>query len=184
MRDNDVPAAVSLYWIRPPFHPYTLARLDTELEGGSIVPGGVRSATGQPLQVTLAVTEVGSYLDLDGEGAEGYEDLGNGKLRVTLPVGLLIESVSIPLVENALREADGSVTITMEPDPGRSYTPSVGQGTLTVPVKDNDTPSTVSISAPDSLTEGAHLILHAHAHLGPGAEPVGTIRKRKAGADR
>ncbi len=126
MRDNDVPAAVSLYWT-PPTHPYdTSARLDTALEGGSIDLAVYGVARGEPLQVTLAVTEVGSYLDLDGEGAEGYEDLGNGKLRVTLPVGLLIESVSIPLVENALREADGSVTITMEPDPGRSYTPSVG----------------------------------------------------------
>ena len=107
--------------------------------------------------VTLAVTEVGSYLDLDGEGAEGYEDLGNGKLRVTLPVGLPIKSVSIPLLENAVREADGSVTITLESDPGRSYTPSVGQGMLTIPVKDNDTPSTVSLSAVDDLTEGAQL---------------------------
>ena len=114
-------------------------------------------ARGEPLVVTLAVTEVGSYLDLDGEGAEGYEDLGNGKLRVTLPVGQLIESVSIPLLENAAREADGSVTITIEPDPGGSYTPSVGQSTLTIPVKDNDTPSTVSISAPDSITEGGPL---------------------------
>ena len=157
MRDNDVPAAVSLYWT-PPTHPYdTSARLDTALEGGSIDLAVYGVAKGEPLLVTLAVTEVGSYLDLDGEGAEGYEDLGNGKLRVTLPVGLLIESVSIPLVENALREADGSVTITMEPDPGGSYTPRVGQGTLTVPVKDNDTPSTVSISAPDSITEGAQL---------------------------
>ena len=114
-------------------------------------------ARGEPLVVTLAVTEVGSYLDLDGEGAEGYEDLGNGKLRVTLPVGQLIESVSIPLLENAAREADGSVTITIEPDPGGSYTPSVGQSTLTIPVKDNDTPPTVSLSAADDLTEGAQL---------------------------
>ena len=157
VRDNDVPAAVSLYWT-PPTHPLdTSARLDTALEGGSIDLAMYGVARGEPLLVTLAVTEVGSYLDLDGEGAEGYENLGNGKLRVTLPVGRLIESVSIPLLENAVREADGSVTITMEPDPGRNYTPSVGQGTLTVPVKDNDAPPTVSLSAADDLTEGAQL---------------------------
>ena len=157
MRDNDVPAAVSLYWT-PPTHPYdTSARLDTALEGGSIDLAVYGVARGEPLLVTLAVTEVGSYLDLDGEGAEGYEDLGNGKLRVTLPVGRLIESVSIPLLENAVREADGSVAITMEPDPGGSYAPSVGQGTLTIPVKDNDAPPTVSLSAADDLTEGAQL---------------------------
>ena len=157
VRDNDVTAAVSLYWT-PPTHPYdTSARLDTALEGGSIDLTVYGVARGEPLLVTLAVTEAGSYLDLDGEGAEGYENLGNGKLRVTLPVGLLIKSVSIPLLENAVREADGSVTITIEPDPGRSYTPSVGQGTLNIPVRDNDTPSTVTISAPDSITEGGAL---------------------------
>ena len=157
VRDNDVPAVVSLYW-GPPFHPYDpVTELDTALEGGSIDLVVFGIATGEPLLVTLAVTEVGSYLDLDGEGARGYEDLGNGKLRVTLPVGQLIESVSIPLLENAVMEADGSVIITIESDLGRSYTPSADAGTVTIPVKDNDTPSTVSISAPDSITEGGPL---------------------------
>ena len=156
VRDNDVPATVSLYWIRS-FHPYTHSNLDTELEGGSISLVVYGRATGQPLQVTLAVTEVGSYLDLDGDGAWGYENLGNGKLLVTLPVDLSFQNVIIPLVENDVREADGSVTITIEPDPERSYTPSVQFGEITVPVKDNDTPSTVSISAPDSITEGGPL---------------------------
>ena len=156
VRDNDVPATVSLYWIRS-FHPYTHSNLDTELEGGSISLVVYGRATGQPLQVTLAVTEVGSYLDLDGDGAWGYENLGNGKLLVTLPVDLSFQNVIIPLVENDVREADGSVTITIEPDPERSYTASVQFGEITVPVKDNDTPSTVSISAPDSITEGGPL---------------------------
>ena len=156
VRDNDVPVTVSLYWIRS-FHPYTRSNLDTALEGGSISLVVYGRATGQPLQVTLAVTEVGSYLDLDGDGAWGYENLGNGELLVTLPVDLSFQNVVIPLVENDVREADGSVTITIEPDPERSYTPSVQFGELTVPVKDNDTPSTVSISAPDSITEGGPL---------------------------
>ena len=156
VRDNDVPATVSLYWSRP-FHPYTHSNLDTELEGGSISLVVYGRATGQPLQVTLAVTEVGSYLDLDGDGAWGYENLGNGKLLVTLPVDLSFQNVIIPLVENDVKEADGSVTITIEPDPKRSYTPSVQFGELTVPVKDNDTSSTVSLSAADNLTEGSQL---------------------------
>ena len=157
VRDNDVPAEVTLYWT-PPTHPYdNTARLDTALEGGSIYLAVYGVVRGEPLSVSLTVTEVGSYLDLDGEGAQGYEDLGNGNLRVTLPVGQLIESVAIPLLENAVKEADGSVTITIESDPGRSYIPSVGRGTLTIPVKDNDTPPTVSLSAADDLTEGARL---------------------------
>ena len=158
VRDNDVPASASLYWSRP-FNPFTGTTLNTALEGHSILLQvyGFRRTRGQPLQVTLSVTEVGSYLDLDGTGASGYEDLGNGKLRVTLPVDRAFENVIIPLMENDVGEADGSVTITIEPDPERSYTPSVGFSELTVPVRDNDTPSTVSISAPDSITEGGAL---------------------------
>ncbi len=156
VRDNDESATVSLYWIRS-FHPYTLATLNTEQEGGSVTLVVYGRATGQPLLVTLAVTEVGSYLDLDGAGAWGYENLGNGELQVTVPVGSSFQNVVIPLLENDVKEADGSVTITVEPDPGLSYIPTPGFGAITVPVKDNDTPSTVSISAPDDLTEGAQL---------------------------
>ena len=129
---------------------------------------GFRRTSGQPLQVTLSVTEVGSYLDLDGEGASGYEDLGNGKLRVTLLVDRAFDNVIIPLMENDVREADGSVTITIEPDPERSYTPSVGFSEITIPIKDNDTPSTVSISAPGQHHRGRTVDLHADAHLDPG----------------
>ena len=156
VRDNDESATVSLYWIRSS-HPYTLATLSTEQEGDSVSLAVYGRATGQPLLVTLAVTEVGSYLDLDGAGAWGYENLGNGKLQVTVPVGSSFQNVVIPLLENDVKEADGSVTITVEPDPGMSYIPTPGFGAITVPVKDNDTPSTVSISAPDDLTEGAQL---------------------------
>ena len=157
VRDNDVPSVITLHW-GPPFHPYDpRTGLDTALEGGRIKLAVFAFARGEPLLVTLAVTEGGSYLDLDGEGAEGYEDLGNGKLRVIIPLNQYIGVLSIPLLGNAVREADGSVTITIGPDPGRSYTPSVGRGTVTIPVKDNDTPPTVSLSAADDLTEGAQL---------------------------
>ena len=159
VRDNDEPSVISLYW-QPPFnaHDPNFAALDTALEGGAISLGVFGFATGEPLLVTLAVAEEGtSYLDLDGEGARGYEDLGNGKLRVTLPLNRFIEVVSIPLLENSVKEADGSVTITIDPDPGRSYIPSVDRGMLTIPVKDNDSPSTVSISGGSDVTEGAQL---------------------------
>ena len=156
VRNNDESATVSLYWSRS-FHPYTLATLNTEQEGGSVTLVVYGRATGQSLLVTLAVTEVGSYLELDGARAWGYENLGNGQLQVTVPWGSSFQNVVIPLLENDVKEADGSVTITVEPDPGLNYIPRPGFGALTVPVKDNDTPSTVSISAPDDLTEGAQL---------------------------
>ena len=183
VRDNDVPATVSLYWIRS-FHPYTHSNLDTELEGGSISLVVYGRATGQPLQVTLAVTEVGSYLDLDGERARGYENLGNGKLRVTLPVDLSFQNVSIPLVGKRRKggrrfrydhhragpreELHGQRTIWRDhrPRQGQRY-PSHG----------------VHFRA-GQHHRGRTVDLHAYAHLGPGAGPRGTIRKRRAGADR
>ena len=183
VRNNDVSATVSLYWSRP-FNPYTTTTLDTMQEGSSILLGVYGRATGQPLLVTLAVTEVGSYLDLDGEGARGYEVLGNGKLRVTLPVGSSFENVVIPLLDNGVREADGSVTITVEADPERSYIPRVGSGALTIPVKDNDAPSTVSISEPDDLTEGTQLTHTLTRTWTPGqsqAELTVNVRLEQAG---
>ena len=157
VRDNDVAPEVSVYWVLPG-HPYDAATsLNTALEGGSIDLLVLGASRGQPLVVTLSVTEVGSYLDLDGEGAKGYQDLGNGKLQVTIPAGQLIKDVSIPLLDNATKGNDGSVTVTVDADPDRNYTPAASLNTLTIPVKDNDTPPTVSLSAADDLTEGGPL---------------------------
>ena len=157
VRDNDVAPEVSLHWVLPD-HPYNAATsLNTALEGGSIDLLALGAARGQPLVVTLSVTEVGSYLDLDGEGAEGYQDLGNGKLQVTIPTGQLLKNLSIPLLDNAAMEADGSVTITVQEDPDRNYTPAASLNTRTITVKDNDSPSTVSISGGSDVTEGAQL---------------------------
>ena len=157
VRDNDVAPEVSVYWVLPG-HPYNAATsLNTALEGGSIDLLVLGAARGQPLVLTLSVTEVGSYLDLDGEGAEGYQDLGNGKLQVTIPTGQLLKNLSMPLLDNAAMEADGSVTITVQEDPDRNYTPAASLNTRTITVKDNDSPSTVSISGGSDVTEGAQL---------------------------
>ena len=157
VRDNDVAPEVSVFWVLPG-HPYNaVTSLNTALEGGSIDLLVLGAASVEPLVVTLSVTEVGSYLDLDGEGAEGYQDLGNGKLQVTIPAGQLIKDVSIPLLDNAAMEADGLVTITVQEDADRNYIPSASLNTRTIPVKDNDSPSTVSISGAADLTEGGQL---------------------------
>ena len=94
VRDNDVAPEVSVFWVFPghPFNP--TVSLTTALEGGNIDLLVLGAARGRPLVVTLSVTEVGSYLDLDGEGAEGYQDLGNGKIQVTIPAEHLIQEVT------------------------------------------------------------------------------------------
>ena len=157
VRDNDVPPSVSVLWVLPD-HPFGLdSNLNTALEGGAIDLLVYAAAGSEPLPVTLVVTEVGSYLDIDGAGASGYDDLGNGRLRVTVPANQSIRNVSIPLADNAVQGADGSVTITVENDAGRRYTPSATRNTATIPVKDNDSPSTVSIAGTASITEGDEL---------------------------
>ncbi len=170
VRDNDVAPEVSVYWVLPG-HPYNATTsLNTALEGGSIDLLVLGAARGQPLVVTLSVTEVGSYLDLDGEGAEGYQDLGNGKLQVTIPTGNLFKNLSIPLLDNAASEADGSVTITVQEDPDRNYTPTASLNTRTITVKDNDSPSTVSISGGSDVTEGAQLSYTLTRSWAPGQD--------------
>ena len=170
VRDNDVAPEVSVFWVFPghPFNP--AVSLTTALEGGSIDLLVLGAARGQPLVVTLSVTEVGSYLDLDGEGAEGYQDLGNGKLQVTIPTGKLFKNLSIPLLDNAAREADGSVTITVQEDPDRNYTPAASLNTRTITVKDNDSPSTVSIAGTASITEGDQLSYTLTRSWAPGQD--------------
>ena len=157
VRDNDVAPEVSVFWVFPghPFNP--TVSLTTALEGGNIDLLVLGAARGRPLVVTLSVTEVGSYLDLDGEGAEGYQDLGNGKIQVTIPAEHLIQEVTIPLADNAVKQADGSVTFSVDADADRNYTLAERLHTRTIPVKDNDSTSTVTISGGSDVTEGAQL---------------------------
>ena len=157
VRNNDVAPEVSVFWVFPghPFNP--AASLTTAVEGGNIDLLVLGAARGRPLVVTLSVTEVGSYLDLDGEGAEGYQDLGNGKIQVTIPAEHLIQEVTIPLADNAVKQADGSVTFSVDADADRNYTLAERLHTRTIPVKDNDSTSTVTISGGSDVTEGAQL---------------------------
>ena len=157
VRNNDVAPEVSVFWVFPghPFNP--AASLTTALEGGNIDLLVLGAARGRPLVVTLSVTEVGSYLDLDGEGAEGYQDLGNGKIQVTIPAEHLIQEVTIPLADNAVKQADGSVTVSVDADADRNYTLAERLHTRTIPVKDNDSTSTATISGGSDVTEGAQL---------------------------
>ena len=154
------------------------------MEGGAIDLLVYAAAGSEPLPVTLVVTEVGSYLDIDGAGASGYDDLGNGRLRVTVPANQSIRNVSIPLADNAVQGADGSVTITVENDAGRRYTPSATRNTATIPVKDNDSPSTVSIAGTASITEGDELSYTLTRSWALGTKPGGPLRRCPAGADR
>ena len=157
VRDNDVAPAVSI-WLSSAVHPFNPAgRLTSALEGGSIDLGVLGNARRQPLVVTLSITEMGSYLDLGGAGAEGYQDLGDGNLQVTIPAPRFFQQLSIPLLDNATMDTDGSVTITVLEDPDRNYTPAASFNTRTILVKDNDAPSTVSISGGNDITEGSQL---------------------------
>ena len=154
--DNDATPIVSLYWNQP-IHPYTSDTFDTELEGSAIVLTVLRSTTAGPLSVTLGVTEEGDYLDLDGSSAYGFVDLGNGKLRIDIRAGRLFKNVIIPLRDDGIIGADGSVILTIQVDPEGDYGIIPSRSNVNIPIKDNDAPSTVTMSAPAEVTEGAQV---------------------------
>ena len=156
VRDNDATPIVSLYWNQP-IHPYTSDTFDTELEGSAIVLTVLRSTTAGPLSVTLGVTEEGDYLDLDGSSAYGFVDLGNGKLRIDIRAGRLFKNVIIPLRDDGIIGADGSVILTIQVDPEGDYGIIPSRSNVNIPIKDNDAPSTVTMSAPAEVTEGAQV---------------------------
>ena len=160
VRDNDEPVDVALHW-QPALHPYNhlVNRLNTALEGGKIFLNLFGYAEGEPLSVILTVTAGANYLDLDGELARNYENLGNGKLRAILPLNRFFANLTIPVVDNSVRDADGFVTVIIEPDPSMSYIPNPDRRTVTIPVKDNDTPPSVFLSPSTGRnhTEGARV---------------------------
>ena len=156
VRDNDTTSMVSLYW-RPPIHPYTTATLDAELEGSYINLTVLRSASAGPLSVTLGVAEEGNYLDLDGSGAYGFVDLGTGELRIDIPAGRHFANVAIPLLDDDLEGADGSASLSIQADPEGDYDINSSRREVNVPIKDNDAPSTVTLSAPARIIEGTQV---------------------------
>ena len=156
VRDNDVTPMVSLYW-HPPIHPYTADTLDTTLEGSYINLTILRSTGAGPLSVTLGVTQEGDYLDLDGSRADGFVDMGNGKLRIDIPAGRLFENVTIPLLNDDQKGADGSVVLTIQVDPEGDYGIIPSRSNVNIPIKDNDAPSTVTMSGPAEVTEGTQV---------------------------
>ena len=156
VRDNDVTPMVSLYW-HPPNHPYTAVTLDTTLEGSYINLTILRSTGAGPLSVTLGVTQEGDYLDLDGSRASGFVDMGNGKLRIDIPAGRLFENVTIPLLNDDQKGADGSVVLTIQVDPEGDYGIIPSRSNVNIPIKDNDAPSTVTMSGPAEVTEGTQV---------------------------
>ena len=154
VRDDDVAPLVSLFPLWTP-HPFTrFPAMPESLEGGGInfelYGSGSRTV---PFVIMSVTEEATNYLDLDGEGAIGYEHLGNGRIRATKGY-FVYARITIPLRDDAVLGADGAVTITVEPDPALSYRPGP-KPTITVQVRDNDSPSTVSISGPEEVTEGA-----------------------------
>ena len=131
--------------------------MDTTLEGSYINLTILRSTGAGPLSVTLGVTQEGDYLDLDGSRASGFVDMGNGKLRIDIPAGRLFENVTIPLLNDDQKGADGSVVLTIQVDPEGDYGIIPSRSNVNIPIKDNDAPSTVTMSGPAEVTEGTQV---------------------------
>ena len=118
----------------------------------SVTEGGAASFTvtadrapAEDLTVTLAVTEAagGDFVAADDEGSRS----------VTIAKGGTRAVFSVPTVDDAVEEPDGSVTVTVSA--GDGYTVSSSRGAATVSVSDDDAAAGPVLSVADAtVTEG------------------------------
>ena len=157
VRDNDVAPVISAYW-RAGFQPYTTTQLETAREGSYVHVAFLRSADNGDLAVSIGITDPSGWLDLDSLESYGYVVEGDGTLRVDFGAGTRYVLISIPIVEDDEVGADGSVTVAILPDEDGQYTASPSRRSITVPIKDDDSPLTVTLNAPAEVHEGEQVV--------------------------
>ena len=136
VRDDDLP---------PPAVSITAAAASVTEGGAASFTVSADRAPDADLTVTLAVTEAagGDHVAADDEGPG----------TVTIAKGATEASFSVPTVDDAVDEPDGSVTVTVAA--GAGYTVSSSRGAATVAVSDNDAAAGPVLSVADAtVTEG------------------------------
>ncbi len=126
------------------------------------------SAVQSDLTIGYTVSQNGDYLDAPG----------SGQRTVTLAAGTTTASLLIDTVDDALDEADGAVTVTVDSRTG--YTIATNQDTASVPVHDNDEP-VVRITAGSGVTEGTQAAFTLSANPLPAAPLDVTVTVAQSG---
>ncbi len=127
----------------------TPATPELSLRAGSAVDEGGNATftvTADPapqsdLTIAWTVAQSGDYLAAPGAGSR----------TVVLTAGTTSTDLSVATVDDAVDEADGSVSVTL--GTGTGYTVATGKGSAAVAVRDDDEP-VVSIAAGNGVTEG------------------------------
>ena len=140
---EEQPKAQEEKTITPPAVPELSLSSGSAIEEGSPASFTVTadSAVQSDLTIAYTVSQNGDYLDAPG----------SGQRTVTLAAGATTVSLLIDTVDDALDEADGSVTVTVDTRTG--YTIATNKDTASVTVRDNDEP-VVRITAGSGVTEG------------------------------
>ncbi len=140
---EEQPKAQEEKTITPPAVPELSLSSGSAVEEGSPASFTVTadSAVQSDLAIAYTVSQNGDYLDAPG----------SGQRTVTLAAGATTVSLLIGTVDDALDEADGSVTVTVDTRTG--YTIATNKDTASIPVRDNDEP-VVRITAGSGVTEG------------------------------
>ena len=157
VRDNDVAPVISAYWIAG-FQPYTTTQLETAREGGEVVVVFLRSGDNGDLAVSLGITDPAGLLDLGSPRSDGYVVEADGTLRLDFDAGVRFAEISIPILDDDEAGHDGSVTVAILPDEDGQYTATPTRRSVTVPIKDDDSPLTVTLSAPAEVHEGEQVV--------------------------
>ena len=136
VRDDDLP---------PPAVSITAAAASVTEGGAASFTVSADRAPDADLTVTLSVTEAAGSDHVAGDD--------EGSRSVTIPKDGTRASFSVPTVNDAVDEPDGSVTVTLKD--GAGYTVSSSRGAATVSVSDNDAAAGPVLSVADAtVTEG------------------------------
>ena len=118
----------------------------------------LRSGDNGDLAVSLGITDPAGLLDLGSPRSDGYVVEADGTLRLDFDAGVRFAEISIPILDDDEAGHDGSVTVAILPDEDGQYTATPTRRSVTVPIKDDDSPLTVTLSAPAEVHEGEQVV--------------------------
>ncbi len=134
VRDDDLP---------PPAVSITAAAASVTEGGAASFTVSADRAPDADLTITLSVTEAA--------GSDHVAAADEGAATVTIAKGATEATFSVPTVDDAVDEPDGSVTVTVAA--GAGYTVSSSRGAATMAVSDDDAAATGPVLSVDDATE-------------------------------
>ena len=143
VRDNDVPLEILL--TSDSYTPLS-PLIEGEIAKYLLVHSGNSSGSTAYLQFTEGL----ELLDLDGAGSRGYEHVSGGRIRVALRGRTT--TFSVPTLEDETIGPGGRITLVGKPGDGYFFNEHWIDWTYRL--SDDDSPPSVTLAAPEQVTEG------------------------------